>query len=165
MSAREPRIYRRNVHRITFAATYAGLAAVGVLLAVSVHPAFALVTPPLLVLTWRTFRVGVVADANGVTVRNVCRDRRFAWARVARFDWGSWWGFPIGGVWLVDGSFVRAWALNPPFETKRGQNPAVPRALAGLNAELAATRDAVPGEGAGAPEAPRDEGTQLRLGD
>ena len=72
-------------------------------------------------------------------------------------------GLPIGGVYLRNGDFVRAFALNPPFELKKGVNKAVPRALDGLNEELAGAR------GGGGPSRPEPstvgpaEGAQLRL--
>jgi hypothetical protein len=91
------RVYRRDSHRIFFSSS---------------TPRSSSSRSPLLLLAWRTWRIG----------------------------WGDWWGFPIGGVWLVDGRFVRAFALNPPSERERGQSPGVPRALEGLNAELARMR-------------------------
>lgn len=135
-----PRVYRRDSHRYVFAASYLVVVAGAVVLATAVHPAFAAGAVPFLLLAWRTLRIGVVTADDGVTVRNVFRDRHIDWEHVSHFDWGSWWGFPTGGVWLDDGRFVRSFALNPPLEARTGQDPAVPKALAGLNAELAAVR-------------------------
>jgi hypothetical protein len=61
---------------------------------------------------------------------------RITWSVIERFDWGTWSGFPIGGVYLHDGHFVRAFALNPPFDVKQGADKTIRRALAGLNEEL-----------------------------
>jgi hypothetical protein len=105
-----------------------------------VHPAFAIGCLPWLVLAYRTFRIGIFPSSEGVLVRNVLRSRRLSWDAVERFDWGDWWGFPIGGIYLQTGEFVRAFALNPPFELTAGVDKAVPRALAGLNEELAHAR-------------------------
>jgi len=96
-----------------------------------VHPAFALGCIPWLMLAYLTFRIGIFPSSEGVLVRNVLRSRRIRWDEIERFDWGTWSGFPIGGVYLRDGRFVRAFALNPPFELKRGVDKAVPGALAG----------------------------------
>jgi Bacterial PH domain len=107
-----------------------------------VHPLFALGCVPWLVLAYRTFRIGVYTSSDGVLVRNVLRSRRVPWGEIERFDWGTWSGFPIGGVYLRDGRFVRAFALNPPFDTEHGADKTVRRALAALNDELARARTA-----------------------
>jgi hypothetical protein len=132
-------VYRRNFHRVAFSAVYAVGAVGTAVLAVVVQPAIAVGAILLVLLAWRTFRIGVVAGED-VTVRNVLRDRHVAWDIVDRFGWGMWGSSRIGGVYLRDGRFLRAFALNPPFEMGTSENPAVPRALDGLNAELARRR-------------------------
>jgi hypothetical protein len=96
------------------------------------------------VLAYLTLRVGVFPSSNGVLVRNVLGSRRIDWDEIDRFDWGRWRKHDTGGVYLKDGEFVRAFALSPPFELKRGTDRAVPRALAGLNHELDRARSSAP---------------------
>jgi hypothetical protein len=103
-------------------------------------PALGVGAVPFLWLAYRSFRVGVYASTEGVEVRNVFRSHRVPWDRIARFDWGTWGSYAIGGAYLNDGTFIRAIALNPPWEVTRGQNPAVPNALRGLNEELQRAR-------------------------
>ncbi|MDX6475341.1 MAG: hypothetical protein QOH95_852 [Gaiellaceae bacterium] len=144
----EPRLYRRNTHRLVFTAVYvAGAIAASLPAVLAEAPGLVIVIVILgalllVLLAWRTFRIAVLISGDEVVVRNVCRDRRVPLEQVSSFDWGDWWRFPIGGVWLLDGSFVRAFALNPPFELERGQDKAVPQALARLNAELDRARQA-----------------------
>jgi hypothetical protein len=156
------RVYRREAHRYILSLLYLAGAALFVVPAVLVHPTFALACIPWLLLAWRTFTIGIYPARDGVVVRNVLRSRRFAWNEIERFDWGDWWGFPIGGVYLRHGGFVRAFALNPPFELKQGRDKAVPQALEGLNEKLARTRGGRPSRRE-PPAAGPERGAQLRL--
>jgi hypothetical protein len=159
----ERHVYRRNAHRITIALLWLVPAAFFALLAAAVQPAFALGCIPWLLLAYRTYRIGVFTSPDDVLVRNVMRSRRIAWSVVERFDWGTWSGFPIGGVYLHDGHFVRAFALNPPFDVKQGADKTVRRALAGLNEELERARAAGTTSAEPLPEAPATGKQQLSL--
>jgi hypothetical protein len=128
-----------------------------------VQPAFALGCVPWLLLAYRTYRIGVFTSRDDVLVRNVIRSRRIAWSMIERFDWGTWSGFAIGGVYLRDGRFVRAFALNPPFEFEQGADKTVRRALAGLNDELERARAAGTPSGEPSPEAATPGTQQLTL--
>jgi hypothetical protein len=167
-------VYRRNEHRFVIAALFCFGAGLFAMFAWLVHPFFVLGCVPWLLLAYRMLSIGVFVSHDGVLVRNVLRSRRLAWSDVERFDWGDgWnlfpnvrvWSFPVGCVYLRSGGFVRAFALNPPFELDRGQDNAVPRALAGLNDELARARAAGQTD-APAPERPvgrTEPGQQLTL--
>jgi hypothetical protein len=124
------------------AVLYCGAAAIFVAVATVSSPLVALGALPWLLLAWRTFRVGIYPSRDGVVVRNVLRSRRIPWSEISSFNWGRWWGFPIGGAYLLDGGFVRAFALNPPLELKKGTEKAVPRVLDALNEELERARAA-----------------------
>ena len=136
------RVYRRDAHRYVLSLLYLAGGALFLIPAVVVHPAWALGCVPFVVLAYLTFRIGIFPSADGVTVRNVLRSRRLAWDQIQRFDLGDWGGFSIGGAYLADGRFVRAFALNPPFEFKPGVSRTVPRLLEDLNAELGRARAA-----------------------
>ena len=157
------RVYRRDAHRYVLSLLYLVGAALFLIPASFVHPAWALGCVPFVVLAALTFRIGVFPSVEGVTVRNVFRSRRLAWGEVERFALGDWWGFSIGGAYLRDGRFVRAFALNPPFELKPGVSKTIPRLLEGLNGELARARaGGSPPPQPGAGPAVHDS-TQLRL--
>jgi len=159
------RVYRRDAHRYVLSLLYLAGGALFLIPAVVVHPAWALGCVPFVVLAYLTFRIGIFPSADGVTVRNVLRSRRLAWEEIQRFDLGDWGGFSIGGAYLADGRFVRAFALNPPFEFKPGVSTTVPRLLEELNVELerarAATSTGRPQQGSG--PAVRGSTQQLRL--
>jgi hypothetical protein len=167
-------VYRRNAHRFVIAALFCVGAGLFAMFAWLVHPLFVLGCIPWLVLAYRMLRIGVFVSNDGVVVRNVLHSRRVRWSDVERFDWGTgWslsqnggvWSFPVGCVYLRSGGFVRALALNPPFELDRGHSGAVPLALAGLNDELARAR-AAGLTGARVPEPPvgrTGPGPQLTL--
>jgi hypothetical protein len=138
----ERRVFRRNVHRVALPLVYLVPIFIFGLFAVTATPILWIGVAPCLWLAYRTLRIGVFTSPQGVLVRNVMRSRRLAWPEIDRFDWGDWGGFPTGGAFLEDNSFVWAFALNPPFETVRGQNSAVPNALEGLNRELERARGA-----------------------
>ena len=94
-----------------------------------------LIVVGFVLLAYRTFTMQVSVSDVDVEVRNVFWTRRFGWDEVASFDWGTQMGFPLGGVYLTDGRFIRASALVSPLDA--ASDKAVPKALAGLNAELA----------------------------
>src|SRR3954447_1406872 len=129
------RVYPRNEHRSVITGLYCAAAAIFVVVAAVSSPVVAVGALPWLLLAWRTFRIGIYPSREGVVVRNTIRSRRLAWGEISRFDGGKWWGCPIGGAYLQSGGFVRAFALNPPFELKQGTEHAVPRVMAALNEE------------------------------
>jgi hypothetical protein len=136
----EPQVFRRNQHRLLLPALYVVPIVLFSYSAVVATPFLWIGTAFWAWLAYRTFRIGVFTSSKGVVVRNVCRSRRLAWWQIRTFAWGRWGGFPIGGAYLLDGSFVKAFALNPPFEFTPGQSPGVPEALEGLNRELERAR-------------------------
>jgi hypothetical protein len=138
----ERRVFRRNLHRFVLPLLYLVPSFIFGLFAIQTTPILWIGVAICAWLAYRTVRIGVFTSDRGVVVRNVLRSRRLEWAEIARFDWGSSGGFPSGGAYRVDGTFVRAFALNPPFEAVRGQNKAVPKALEGLNRELEQSRAA-----------------------
>lgn len=160
-SSAKRRTYRRNEHRIVMPLIYLLLAAPCVAI-LTTRPAtvgvaiLALILVGLLFLAYRTFTMTVSVSDEDVEVRNVFGTRWFGWDEIVRFDWGTQMGFPIGGVCLIDGRFVRATALTPPLNS--GTDRAVPRALAGLNAELERHRGSAP---APLPEPTRNAGPGL----
>jgi hypothetical protein len=135
-------VFRRNVHRFVIPVIWGVPIFIFALFAVTATPFLWIGVVPCLWLAYRTARIGVFTSPQGVRIRNIMASRRLDWADIERFDWGDSHGFPIGGAVLRDKSFVRATALNPPLEIERGQNSAVPNALAGLNRELERARAA-----------------------
>lgn len=140
-------VFRRNVPRFALPLLWGVPIFIFGLFAVTATPFLWIGVVPCVWLAYRTVRTGVFTSPQGVLIRNVMGSRRLDWVDIDRFDWGDWHGFPTGGAFLKDNSFVRAFALNPPFETVRGQNTAVPNALAGLNRELERARAAGPSGG------------------
>jgi hypothetical protein len=70
------------------------------------------------ILLWRAVRAGVVANASGVTIRNIWRSRFLRWSEIARFSVASYGGRTAGCVQLRDGTSVRVWGI-------QGQNTAL----------------------------------------
>jgi hypothetical protein len=109
-------------------------------------------------LAYRTLTMQVSVTDADVKVRNVFWTRVFGWDEIDRFDWGTQYGFRLGGVYLTDGRFIRASALASPLAAQADKE--VPKALAGLTAELARHRQS--NDVAPMPELPADT-VQLSL--
>ncbi len=130
------RVYRRDEGRVVGSVfLLAGAAIFGELARVNLL--FVIGVVALLWIAYRLFRIGVFADDDGVTVRDVLRTRkRVPWDEIDRFDLVRKRGYDAGGMYLKDGSLFTPIALQGPW----GEGTAVPRALSGLNEELARHR-------------------------
>lgn len=159
----ERRVYRLNTARILLPLLLLVPVYIFVLAAVFVHPAFAIGAVPWLPLAYWVFRIGVFVSADGVVVRNVLNSRRIPWGEIERFDWAMGKYVPIGGIYLRDGSFVRAFALNPPYDPARRKNPVVQELLDRLNGELDRARAARVPSGEPSPGADAPDTHQLEL--
>lgn len=136
--ASDRRVYRRNEHRLggpPFVLVFAALFVIPVIFGSS--PVYLLGAIPFIWIAYRIFRIGVFVDDSGVTIRDIFSTKATVpWEKIERFDWGKRRGHDFGGLYLTDGTFVAATALEAPW----GSGKAVPKALAGLNEELARHR-------------------------
>ncbi len=122
-------------------------------------PLFLIGAIPFAWLAYRMLRIGVFADDEGVTVRDVVRrTKRVPWDAIDRFDLMGKRGYDVGVMYLKDGTSITPTALQGPW----GKGKAVPRALAGLNEELARHRTAAPST-SHSTTAPVESANQLTL--
>lgn len=134
------RVYRRNEARVGVPFFALGTAVLCGVLA-QLHLVFVVGVVAFVWIAYRWFRIGVFADDEGVTIRDVLRIRkRVPWQEIDRFGLVRKRGYDVGVMYLSDGTVVAPTALQGPW----GQGQAVPRAVAGLNEELAHHRAAPP---------------------
>lgn len=158
--ASDRRVYRRNEHRLggpPFVLVFAALFVIPVIFGSS--PVYLLGAIPFIWIAYRIFRIGVFVDDSGVTIRDIFSTKATVpWEKIERFDWGKRRGHDFGGLYLADGTFLAATALEAPW----GEGKAVPRALTGLNEELARHRTTSP-PASHATTAPAETADQLTL--